>query len=70
MIMANQANQPSSKRICVIGAGAAGLAVLKYLSQTSYIKTGSWSVVAYESRSRVGGVWYALSVSSFLLFEG
>ncbi|KAF8559647.1 hypothetical protein OG21DRAFT_1430639 [Imleria badia] len=37
-----------SKRICVIGAGPAGLAVLKYLSQTSYYKTGSWSVIAYE----------------------
>jgi cation diffusion facilitator CzcD-associated flavoprotein CzcO len=67
--MTNQANQAPSKRICVIGAGAAGLAMLKYLSQTSYFKTGSWSVVAYESRSKVGGVWYALSVN-YLLLEG
>lgn len=65
--MANQVNQAPSKRICVIGTGAAGLAVLKYLSQTSYFKTGSWSVIAYESRSKVGGIWCALYVDSFLL---
>jgi len=64
--MTSQVNQAPSKRICVIGAGAAGLALLKYLSQTSYFKTGSWSVIAYESRSKVGGIWCALSVNSFL----
>lgn len=64
--MTNQAYQAPSKRICVIGAGPAGLAVLKYLSQTSYFKRGSWSVIAYESRSKVGGIWYALSINSFL----
>ncbi|KAF8136430.1 hypothetical protein EV363DRAFT_1211238, partial [Boletus edulis] len=52
-----QANHTPSKRICVIGAGAASLAVLKYLSQTSYFQSGSWSVIAYESRSKVGGIW-------------
>ena len=55
--MISQADQAPSKRICVIGAGPAGLAALKYISQTSYIKTGSWSIVAFESRSKVGGVW-------------
>lgn len=65
--MISQANQAPSKRICVIGAGAAGLAMLKYLSQTSYIKTGSWTVIAYESRSKVGGIWYALSTTLFCL---
>lgn len=64
--MARQANRLPSKRICVIGAGPAGLAVLKYLSETSYFKTGSWSIVAYESRSKVGGIWYVLPVHIFL----
>ncbi|KAG8217582.1 hypothetical protein J3R82DRAFT_5733 [Butyriboletus roseoflavus] len=64
--MTSQANPVPSKRICVIGAGPAGLAVLKYLSQTSYFKKGSWSVVAYESRPKVGGIWYALLINSFL----
>lgn len=64
--MTSQANHTLSKRICVIGAGPAGLAVLKYLSQTSYFKTGSWSVIAYESRSKVGGIWYVLFVDSLL----
>ncbi|KIJ10475.1 hypothetical protein PAXINDRAFT_172105 [Paxillus involutus ATCC 200175] len=50
--------QTPTKRICVIGAGAAGLAVLKAISQTSYFKTGSWHIIAYEARSKVGGVWF------------
>ncbi|KAF9246450.1 hypothetical protein BU15DRAFT_85208 [Melanogaster broomeanus] len=48
----------STKRICIIGAGAAGLAALRAFSQTSYFKTGSWSITAYESRSKVGGIWF------------
>lgn len=60
-MLMTQANQAPSKCICVIGAGPAGLAALKYLSQTSYFKTGSWKVVAYESRSKVGGIWFARS---------
>lgn len=64
--MTSQANHTLSKRICVIGAGPAGLAVLKYLSQTSYFKNGSWSLIAYESRPKVGGIWYALFINSSL----
>ncbi|KAN0077216.1 hypothetical protein V8E55_011071 [Tylopilus felleus] len=55
--MTSQVDHTPSKRICVIGAGPAGLAMLKYLSQTSYVKTGSWSVFAFESCSKVGGIW-------------
>ncbi|KIL00908.1 hypothetical protein PAXRUDRAFT_821104 [Paxillus rubicundulus Ve08.2h10] len=50
--------QTPTKRICVIGAGPAGLAMLKAISQTLYFKTGSWNIIAYESRSKVGGVWF------------
>ncbi|KAH7889624.1 hypothetical protein F5I97DRAFT_1845845 [Phlebopus sp. FC_14] len=47
----------TTKRICIIGAGAGGLAALKVISETSYCKSGSWKIVAYESRANVGGVW-------------
>ncbi|KAH7908301.1 hypothetical protein BJ138DRAFT_374266 [Hygrophoropsis aurantiaca] len=46
------------KRICVIGAGASGLAALKVISQSDFYKTGQWSVVAFENRTNVGGVWF------------
>ncbi|OAX41509.1 FAD/NAD(P)-binding domain-containing protein [Rhizopogon vinicolor AM-OR11-026] len=45
------------KRICVIGAGAGGLAALKVISDTAYFKSGKWSVIAYEARTNVGGIW-------------
>ncbi|KAG1812143.1 uncharacterized protein BJ212DRAFT_1465252 [Suillus subaureus] len=45
------------KRICIIGAGPAGLAALKVISETAYFKSGKWSVIAYETREKVGGVW-------------
>ncbi|KAI6099920.1 hypothetical protein EDD16DRAFT_498255 [Pisolithus croceorrhizus] len=44
------------KRICVIGAGASGLAALKVISDTSHFKSGTWSVTAFESRESVGGI--------------
>jgi len=45
------------KRICVIGAGAGGLAALKVISDSAYLKSGKWSVIAYEARANVGGIW-------------
>jgi cation diffusion facilitator CzcD-associated flavoprotein CzcO len=45
------------KRICIIGAAAGGLAALKAISDSSYFKSGKWSVVAYEARENVGGIW-------------
>lgn len=45
------------KRICVIGAGASGLAALKVITDTSHFKSGAWSVTAFESRESVGGTW-------------
>ncbi|KAG1770372.1 hypothetical protein EV702DRAFT_1181606 [Suillus placidus] len=45
------------KRICIIGAGAGGLAALKVISESTYFKSGKWSVIAYETRKKVGGIW-------------
>jgi cation diffusion facilitator CzcD-associated flavoprotein CzcO len=43
--------------ICVIGSGAAGLAALKVISETPQVRAGLWSIVAFEARDNVGGVW-------------
>ncbi|KAG1891369.1 hypothetical protein F4604DRAFT_1705824 [Suillus subluteus] len=45
------------KRICIIGAGPGGLAALKVISESAFFKSGKWSVIAYETRKRVGGIW-------------
>lgn len=59
----------SSKRICVIGAGPSGLAALKVISETSQCKAGLWSVVAFEARENIGGIWYAFSCELLIDFE-
>lgn len=45
------------KQICVIGAGAAGLAALKVIADMPQYKSGTWNVVAFEARNNVGGIW-------------
>ncbi|KAG2157450.1 hypothetical protein DEU56DRAFT_867459 [Suillus clintonianus] len=50
-------NPQCEKRICVIGAGAGGLAALKVISDSAYFKSGKWSVIAYETRKNIGGIW-------------
>ncbi|KAG2755889.1 FAD/NAD(P)-binding domain-containing protein [Suillus brevipes Sb2] len=50
-------NSQCEKRICIIGAGAGGLAALKVISESAYFKSGKWSVVAYETRNKIGGIW-------------
>jgi cation diffusion facilitator CzcD-associated flavoprotein CzcO len=45
------------QRICIIGAGAAGLAALKTFKDTPQFKDGIWELIAYESREDLGGVW-------------
>ena len=40
-------------RVCVIGAGAAGLAALRHLVHRSHL----FQAVAYEQSSAVGGTW-------------
>ncbi|KAI9438654.1 FAD/NAD(P)-binding domain-containing protein [Lactarius indigo] len=47
-----------SKRVCVVGAGASGLATLKVLAETRQVQSGQWSVVAFEERDNIGGIWY------------
>lgn len=44
-------------RICVVGAGAAGLAVLKILRDTEQFKSGHWKIDCFEDREDVGGTW-------------
>ncbi|KAF8637833.1 hypothetical protein AX17_002463 [Amanita inopinata Kibby_2008] len=53
--------QPTHKRICVIGAGPAGLAALKVILDTSQYKSGLWKPIAFEARDNVGGVWLPAS---------
>jgi ribulose 1,5-bisphosphate synthetase/thiazole synthase len=48
----------ASKRVCIIGAGANGLATLKVLAETHQVQSGQWSLVAFEERDNVGGTWY------------
>ena len=49
----------ATKRICVIGAGASGLAALKVIADTPQYKEGLWQPIAYEAREALGGVWYS-----------
>ena len=46
--------------MCVVGAGANGLATLKVLAETRQVQSGQWSMVAFEERDKVGGIWYLL----------
>ncbi|KAF5371708.1 hypothetical protein D9758_003483 [Tetrapyrgos nigripes] len=47
-----------TKKICVIGGGGpAGLAALKSILSSPRVKSGLWTVVAYEAREGIGGVW-------------
>lgn len=45
-------------KIGVIGGGAAGLAILKILSDTDEVKNGDWLITAFEKRDDIGGIWY------------
>ncbi|KAK0203588.1 FAD/NAD(P)-binding domain-containing protein [Desarmillaria ectypa] len=49
---------PSHKRICIIGAGPSGLAVLKIIRDTEEFKTGIWLPTVFEARDKIGGIWY------------
>ena len=44
-------------RICVVGAGAAGLATLKIMKDSDEFKSGAWTIDVYEQRDDVGGTW-------------
>lgn len=47
----------NKKRICVIGAGANGLAVLKVFADSPRVQSGDWVISCYEEREDVGGIW-------------
>jgi cation diffusion facilitator CzcD-associated flavoprotein CzcO len=46
-----------TKRICVIGGGPAGLAVLKIIADSPPFQAGQWTVDPFEARENVGGIW-------------
>ena len=52
---------PSDKsiglKICVLGGGAAGLAVVKIIKDSIPFKSGLWTVDAFEEREDIGGTW-------------
>lgn len=50
-------NAQSSKSIAIVGAGSAGLAILKTLLDLPYEVRQEWDIVLYEQRRQVGGVW-------------
>ncbi|KAJ7666259.1 hypothetical protein DFH06DRAFT_270837 [Mycena polygramma] len=45
------------RNICVIGAGAAGLAALRAILDTPQYKAGFWKPTTFEARHQVGGIW-------------
>lgn len=52
-------NQRSMMKICIIGGGAAGLAILKIIKDSDEFKSGAWAVNVYEERDDIGGTWCA-----------
>lgn len=53
------------KSIAIIGAGSAGLAMLKTVLDLPAHSAEKWEVVLYEDRESVGGVWQVKSFFSF-----
>ena len=43
------------KRICIIGAGVAGLCCLRHLTTARNLQ--KFDVVAFEEKSEIGGIW-------------
>ncbi|KAI8913923.1 hypothetical protein DFJ77DRAFT_431526 [Powellomyces hirtus] len=48
-------DQVPAKRLCIVGAGACGLATLKAFIDCP--QTSTWDIVALEKQAEVGGVW-------------
>ncbi|KZV65769.1 FAD/NAD(P)-binding domain-containing protein [Peniophora sp. CONT] len=57
-------NGRDKKRICVIGAGANGLAVLKVFADSHHVQSGNWTVSCFEEREDVGGIWRPAPIDS------
>ncbi|OCB90028.1 FAD/NAD-binding domain-containing protein [Sanghuangporus baumii] len=47
----------SGLKICIVGGGAAGLAVAKVFKETEQSKSGLWTVRVFEEREDIGGTW-------------
>ncbi|KAH9487022.1 Flavin-containing monooxygenase FMO GS-OX3 [Psilocybe cubensis] len=47
----------SRKSVAIVGAGSAGLAMLKTFTELDTFVNNSWEVVLFEEREHVGGVW-------------
>ena len=61
LLTVTESSRPmAAKAICIVGAGAAGLAVLKTVLDSPQYKAGYWKPTAFESRDAIGGVWYIL----------
>jgi hypothetical protein len=48
------------KTICIIGAGAGGLAALRAILDSPQYKAGLWNPTVFEARHQVGGIWSSL----------
>ncbi|KAF9234989.1 hypothetical protein BU15DRAFT_89735 [Melanogaster broomeanus] len=48
---------PPQRSVAIVGAGSAGLAMLKALVDLPDELTGGWEIVLYEQRRDVGGIW-------------
>ena len=53
-----EAAKSKSKSIAIVGAGSAGLAMLKVLLDLPENVRRGWEIVLYEEREDVGGIWY------------
>lgn len=54
-----------TKSIAIIGAGSAGLAVLKTMKDIDPNLRYHWDIVLYEERDNLGGRWYNLHALSW-----
>lgn len=50
--------QNYTKSIAIVGAGSAGLAALKALTELPAEIRKNWNIVLFEQRQNVSGVWY------------
>lgn len=46
------------RKICIIGGGPSGLAVLKALRDTEHFRSGKWQITVLERRAGIGGIWF------------
>ena len=56
-------NTQPTKRIAIVGAGAAGIASLKAIMDLDEDLRRGWDVVVLEERSGVGGLWCVVWVA-------